>query len=48
MGERIKNLSISIVTFNSLDYLRDCIDSIYENYSNTDFDIIVVAVGLVV
>jgi len=41
-GDRIKDLSISIVAFNSLKYLRDCIDSIYSFPPDWPYDIIVV------
>ena len=41
-GEKIKKLSISIVAYNSLDYLRECLDSIYAHSPEDDFDIIVV------
>jgi len=41
-GGRIKDLSISIVAFNSLKYLRDCIDSIYSFPPDWPYDIIVV------
>lgn len=41
-GEEIKKLSIIIVTYNSLTYLRECLDSIYFNPPETGFDIIVV------
>jgi len=41
-GDRIKDLSISIVAFNSLKYLRDCIDSIYRFPPDPAYDLIVV------
>ena len=41
-GDGIKDLSISIVAFNSLDYLRDCVDSIYSFPPGSAFDTIIV------
>jgi len=36
------DLSVILVNWNSLDYLRDCLDSIYKNTTGVSFEIIVV------
>ncbi|MCK5566643.1 MAG: glycosyltransferase family 2 protein [Actinomycetia bacterium] len=41
-GKEIKELSIIIVSYNSLGYLRECLDSIYSHPPGKDFDIVVV------
>ena len=41
-GKEIKELSIIIVSYNSLGYLRECLDSICSHPPGKDFDIVVV------
>ncbi len=42
MRKKAKNLSIIIVTYNSLEYLKDCLSSIYACPPKNDYDVIVV------
>ncbi len=41
-GKKIKDLVISIVSYNSLSFLKECLDSILENPPEKDYQIIVV------
>jgi len=41
-GKKIKDLVISIVSYNSLSFLKECLDSILENPTEKDYQIIVV------
>jgi len=41
-GTEIKDLTISIVSYNSLFFLRECLDSIFANPPETEYEIIVV------
>ncbi|GEM_PF-485403 len=41
-GKEIRELSIIIVSYNSLGYLKECLDSIYSHPPGKDFDTIVV------
>lgn len=42
MGDRIKSLSIIIITYNSLGYIAECIGSIYKYPPKDDYEVIIV------
>ncbi len=41
-NSKIFTLTISIVSYNSLDYLKECLDSIYKNPPGTSYEVVVV------
>jgi len=40
--KKIKDLTISIVSYNSLDFLKECLESIFKNPPSVDYEVIVV------